>query len=256
MLDSEQSADSVDVVHRAVAAVSEADMGRSLKSVETALDALEEALVHPDIQKKPDLLAQTRTDLARMHLLHYEIGGEPEDLDIAIQHSCQALDATPIHTAEWAGRQEKLGVALLHRYFESKRDEDLVDSIAALQDALSCLQEDSVERATVELNLGLALHSLSKTTARLTDPDAGISAYRAALAVFPKESPLGIETRLRLGFALQDRFERLGRTADAAMAIQLFEEVQASAPLGSDEQIVARSNVTRTNVMLHRIEGA
>ncbi|WP_336054703.1 CHAT domain-containing protein [Streptomyces sp. CA2R101] len=175
--------------------------------------------------------AETLSNLAVILKTHFDMGGEPADLDAAIDAAWGAVESTTTGHLNRSVMLVNLSGVLMERFTHAGMAADLDDATETGRLAVQAAVSPSADRAGGLNNLGTALKTRFTERGILSDLDAAIEAFQEA-------SDLCVEDHDRagvlynLGIAWQDRYESTGIPADLENAIECC---QAAVEAASEE---------------------
>ena len=174
------------------------------------------------------------TERARAELLLYQVMGERNLLDRAIEHftAAAAGRTPPVTLANLAG-------ALLLRFEIEGRRDDLTGAVAAAQGAVDTMDPDDPTRAGASTNLGAALLARYERGGPATDLDRAVA---AAADTAGRTSPDPGATSSVLAMTLLTRYERDGDPIDLEHAVEAATAAVEATPDGDSELGARLSN--------------
>ncbi|MFK0288902.1 CHAT domain-containing protein [Streptomyces sp. NPDC090442] len=173
--------------------------------------------------------AETLSNLAVILKTHFDMGGEPADLDAAIDAAWEAVESTATGHLNRSVMLVNLSGVLMERFTHAGMAADLDNAIETGRLAVQAAVRPSAERAGGLNNLGTALKTRFTERGILSDLDAAIEAFQEA-------SDLCVEDHdkagvlYNLGIAWQDRYESIGIPADLENAIECCQAAVEAAP--------------------------
>jgi tetratricopeptide (TPR) repeat protein len=174
----------------------------------------------------------------------FEYGGSARDLEesiAAVQHAHATADRDHLRAAaRMAG-----GLIWQARYEQTRQLEDIDRAIRDLRAALDLTAAGTPDRATVQYNLGVALHRQFQNTKEPETLNQAITALRAAASSTTATSPARSRALAVLGAALRTRFARDRQTEDLQDAVAVHEEAVATVT-GTSDRRVALTNLAAT----------
>lgn len=173
--------------------------------------------------------AEKLSDLAVILISHFDAGGEPADLDAAIDAAWGAVESTAIGHPNRSVMLLNLSGVLMKRFTHAGKAADLDNAIETGRLAVQAVAGSSADRAGGLNNLGTALKTRFTERGILSDLDAAIEAFQEA-------SDLCVEDHDKagvlhnLGIAWRDRYESAGVPADLENAIECCQAAVEAAP--------------------------
>jgi tetratricopeptide (TPR) repeat protein len=208
------------------------------EAVESGRSAQELLTDDPEDQVRAALgLAQALRERFRYH-------GSPRDVEASIAIVKQAEAAADRDSLRAAARTAR-GLTWQARYERTGQLEDLDRAVHELRAALELTTPGSPERATIQQNLGIALHVQFQVTTEPGVLNDAITVLRAAAASTAAASPTRSGALANLGIALRARFGLDRQTKDLQDAIAVHEEAVAAVTNDSDRR-VALTNLAST----------
>ena len=146
------------------------------------------------------------------------------DLEIAIQRSQEALDATPADHPDRASRLHNLGIGYRSRYRRTGAMADLEKAIQRSQEGLDTTPVDHPDRASRLHNLGIGYDNRYRRVGAIADLEKAIQRCQEALDITPADHPDRASRLDDLGIGYRSRYRRTGAMADLERAIQRYQE--------------------------------
>ncbi|MFF2849662.1 CHAT domain-containing protein [Streptomyces sp. NPDC058001] len=173
--------------------------------------------------------AETLSNLAVILKTHFDMGGEPADLDAAIDAAWGAVESTATGHLNRSVMLVNLSGVLMERFTHAGMAADLDNAIETGRLAVQAAVSPSVDRAGGLNNLGTALKTRFTERGILSDLDAAIEAFQEA-SDFCVEDHDKAGVLYNLGIAWQDRYESTGVPADLENAIECCQAAVEAAP--------------------------
>ncbi|MFI1205890.1 CHAT domain-containing protein [Streptomyces sp. NPDC020883] len=173
--------------------------------------------------------AETLSNLAVILKNHFDMGGEPADLDAAIDAAWGAVESMATGHLNRSVMLANLSGVLMERFTHAGMAADLDNAIETGRLAVQAAVSPSDDRAGGLNNLGTALKTRFTERGILSDLDAAIEAFQEA-------SDLCVEDHdkagvlYNLGIAWRDRYESTGIPADLENAIECCQAAVEAAP--------------------------
>jgi hypothetical protein len=191
------------------------DLPTSVEALTREIELIDVLLSHPDWSGLPvEQHADHLHDAGVAHLQRLRIGGDPADLDAAIQLLEDAASLTK-DDSEWGpATLSDLGAAIRKRYERDSDPMDLERAIALLKRSVALGRPDDPHRASSMDRLADALRDRHVRYGEPADLDAAVELWRAALAA---TLPTAVEYPTRLtsiGIGLGERFGSVGTPGD------------------------------------------
>ena len=140
--------------------------------------------------------------------------------------------------------------ALLNRFNQSGKMEDLEDAISTHREALALRPLGHLHHTSSLNNLGVALVTRFDQLGRMEDLEDAIAFHREARSLFPPVHPHRSISLNNFGVALHTRYKKLGRIEDLEDTISSHREALTLRPLGHPERSSSLNNLA--NVMSTR----
>jgi len=165
-----------------------------------------------------------------LFLRSYWVRGGIEDLNRAIDCCEQAVNGTPLESADLPEYLTNLGIALRERFLRTKQEASLEDAIRFFRQAVEATPQDSSYRPALLQNLGVSLAERFERTGRESHLEEAIQTWRQAVEATPPHS-LKLPLRLsNFGLLLRIRFHRNGREAVLEEVIHVFRRAVLMTP--------------------------
>jgi CHAT domain-containing protein/tetratricopeptide (TPR) repeat protein len=197
--------------------------------LESRLEAHRNVATHPEYARAPNGF-RWRIELGFAYLFHdwFEREGDPEKLDLAIDHVEQALALMPVLSRrERCVLLNSLGKWRMDRY--SARDErpDLEAAISAWQEAYSLAPKASPKALQIVGNLGRALRDRFQSSGDTTDLDRSVQLLLEGHETATRFNQLEAiaQTLNSLAYSYHARYQALGSPDDLEPAVQAFASV-------------------------------
>ncbi|WP_129841315.1 CHAT domain-containing protein [Streptomyces sp. RFCAC02] len=220
-------------------------MDRSAALFTTVLDTAPPD--HPDA-------GTAHTSLGSVLLMRWRTGGDPDDLDAAVDHQRAALDGAPEGHPRRAGRLSALAGTLLARCQAYGDSAALAEATGAWRESLA-LAADPSEAAGIASNLSIALRSHPEPTA--DDLDEAVDRARDAVRATPPGRLLHARFTSNLALALIARHHAAGDgTADLTEAAEAAERAVAGTPLDHPARIDRLATLAETRHLLYQADPA
>ncbi|MFD8980066.1 CHAT domain-containing protein [Streptomyces sp. NPDC059564] len=175
--------------------------------------------------------AETLSNLAVIMKSQFDMGGEPRDLDAAIDAARGAVESAATGHANQPVMLFNLSGVLMERFTQTGTAADLDEAIEIGRLAVQAAVDSPADRAGGLNNLGTALQTRFTESGRLPDSDAAIEAFQEASELWDEDhDKAGVLHNL--GSAWQARYESTGVPADLENAIELC---QAAVEAASEE---------------------
>ncbi|MEU8671318.1 CHAT domain-containing protein [Streptomyces anulatus] len=175
--------------------------------------------------------AETLSDLAVILKSHFDAGGEPEDLDAAIDAARGAVAGTATGHPNKPVMLSNLSGVLMERFTHTAEAADLDDAIETARLAVQAAEGSPAHRPGGLNNLGTALQTRFTERGILSDLDAAIEAFQEASDLCTEDDE-NAGVLHNLGTAWHGRYENTGVLADLDNAIECC---QAAVEAASEE---------------------
>lgn len=172
--------------------------------------------------------AETLSNLSVILKFNFDAGGEPTDLDAAIDAALGAVESTAAGHPNQPVMLSNLASVLMERFSRTGAAADLDDAIEAGRWAVQASVGSPDHRAGGLNNLGTALKTRFTERGTLSDLSAAIEAFQEASDICAEgQDKAGV--LYNLGIACRDRYESTGVLADLENAIERCQDaVEAS----------------------------
>ncbi|CAE6426278.1 unnamed protein product [Rhizoctonia solani] len=172
------------------------------------------------------------THLGVCHGARFQLRGEPEDIDKAIEYTTTGLAITPDDDLDLPDILTKLGLLHDHRYKRLSDVDDSKKSIEYTARALSLTPDGHPELPSRLGNLGSFHGTRFQNQGVLEDIAKAIEYISRAIALIPRDHP-DLPHRLdHLGVTYSIRIDRLGELGDIEKAIEYNSQAVALTPNG------------------------
>jgi CHAT domain-containing protein len=215
------------------------------RSIEATVDAGQ--LSHP-------MLAGRLQSMANALMLHYELTGDPTNLDAAIELGERAISAGTGADHERAIFLSSQGTAYHERFLRTGRIADLELSARLQLVALAGMPERSPFRPSL---LNNAAVSLADRYERLADPQdllAAIDALQRALSTHQEETPERAARMTNLALNRLRLFESTGDEAELAAAEELARAALSTAQATGAQVAASSALATMSDLLAVRAE--
>ncbi|MEU8805134.1 CHAT domain-containing protein [Streptomyces violaceoruber] len=173
--------------------------------------------------------AETLSNLSVILKSHFDAGGEPADLDAAIDAAQDAVESTATGHPNQPVMLSNLSGVLMQRFTHTGAAADLEDAIETGRLAVQASVGSPADRAGGLNNLGTALKTRFTERGILSDLDAAIEAFQEASDLCAEDhDKAGVLHNL--GIAWRDRYESTGVLADLENAIECCQAAVEAAP--------------------------
>lgn len=200
---------------------------------------------HPDRAALLDILGYRLSE-------KYEIFGEVEDLEQAIQRAEESVAATSLDDPDRAGRLSNLGSHLSARYELSGAVEDLEQAIQQAEKAVTASPLDHTNLSAFLNNLGTHLSTRYIISGSVEDLEKAMKCAEEALTTAGPEDLDRATLLSNVGERLLARYELSGVVEELQRSIKLAEEALAATPT---DQAVFLSSLSSRLWTRYRISG-
>ena len=197
------------------------------------------------------------TSLGVMRSDLYDEFADRAQLDLAISHHREALEASEAIRQRVPERQHDLSTALLARYKDAGNDDDLAEAVDWAERAVTATEPHWATWPVHANNLGNLLMERYELFGERDDLERAISAYEQVVAA-PRQTPWEVSSyATNLGLALESRGVTDGRVEDVTEALTHLERSVALLPAGHPDRAPRISNhadaLRRRSVMHHEL---
>ncbi|KAJ7108164.1 CHAT domain-containing protein [Mycena epipterygia] len=169
-------------------------------------------------------------DLAISSFFRFEQGGEPKDIDDAIDLHRKALALRPPFHPSRDRSLTNLAIAIHTRFDEGGDLKDINEAVQLHRDALALRSPLHPACGSSLSNLANAVEARFKQHRDLKDINEAIELHRKALALRPPHHPSRAMSLNNLAIAILTKFEEEGDLKDIDEAVQLHREALALRP--------------------------
>ncbi|KAF8600644.1 hypothetical protein BDV93DRAFT_587771 [Ceratobasidium sp. AG-I] len=188
---------------------------------------------------RPDYL-----DSLGMYLMkRYEVSGQVEDINHAVEYFSQAVVLTPDGHAKVPGRLNRLGLSHQHRFERVGELRDMDRAIACQSQAVLLTPDGHAERPGMLNNLGLSHQSRFQHLGDLADIDRAIACQSQVVLLTPDGHADKPGRLSNLGSSHLCRFQRLGDLAEIDRAIVCQYQAVLLTPDGHADKPSALNNL-------------
>ncbi|MFE6018520.1 CHAT domain-containing protein [Streptomyces sp. NPDC056441] len=173
--------------------------------------------------------AETLSNLSVILKSHFDAGGEPADLDAAIEAALGALESTATGHPNQPVMLSNLSGVLMARFTHTGTVADLDAAIETSRLAVQATMGSSADRAGGLNNLGTALKTRFTERGILSDLDAAIEAFQEASDLCTEDQEKAGVLH-NLGTAWHGRYESTGVLADLDNAIECCQAAVEAVP--------------------------
>jgi tetratricopeptide (TPR) repeat protein len=169
--------------------------------------------------------------------------GNIDDLEQAIAHAQEAVQATPLDHPDRAGRLNNLGNRFWDRYSQKGRMDDLERAIAYAQEAVQATPLDHPDRAMYLSNLGASVGDRYSRTSSMNDLEQAITHAQEAVIATALDHPNRAMYLSNLGANFRDKYSRTDSMDDLTRAIANVQKAVKATPLDHPNRATYLNNL-------------